>query len=173
MKALERILTWITKTMDHAAGYLLLPVIFVTVVTDVTLRFVFNEPLSWGLELNEFLLFPLFVLGLPECSRTNGHIRMDLLAANVPARLQGIFDACYSVCGIFIFYLLAKSSLDRFQFDYSLERVSDELSLPLWLPHLFMLFICGLLIVYLALRAVANVLGLRAFPGHDTLPGEG
>ncbi|MEM8730691.1 MAG: TRAP transporter small permease [Pseudomonadota bacterium] len=159
--------------MDFAAGYVLLPVIFVTVVTDVTLRFVFNEPLTWGLELNEFLLFPLFVLGLPECSRTNGHIRMDLLAANVPVRLQGIFDACYSVCGIFIFYLLAKSSLDRFQFDFGLGRVSDELALPLWLPHMFMLFICGLMIVYFTLRAIANVLGFQAFSGRASLPGEG
>lgn len=158
--------------MDYCAGYVLLPVIFLTVVTDVTLRFVFNEPLRWGLELNEYLLFPLFILGLPECSRTNGHIRMDLLASNMPPRLQGVFDACYSICGIFIFYLLAKSSLDRFQFDFSLSRVSDELALPLWLPHLFMLSICCLLMGYFALRAVANLLGRREFPGHLALSQE-
>ncbi|MEM9196878.1 MAG: TRAP transporter small permease [Pseudomonadota bacterium] len=165
MKQLETILIAIMKTMDFLAGYVLLPVIVITVVTDVSLRFLFNAPLRWGIELNEYLLFPVFVLGLSECCRTNGHIRMDLLASNMPARLQGVFDACYAVCGIFIFFLLARSSLEKFQFDFELDRVSDELSLPLWLPHLFMLSLCCFLIFYFALRAIAGLLGRPEFSG--------
>ncbi|MEL6233367.1 MAG: TRAP transporter small permease [Pseudomonadota bacterium] len=172
MRRLEQILIVIMKAMEYCASYILLPIIVVTVVTDVSLRFVFNAPLRWGIELNEFLLFPLFVLGLPQCCRTNGHIRMDLLASNMPPRLQGVFDACYALCGIFIFFLLARSSLEKFQFDFELDRVSDELSLPLWLPHLFLLALCCFLIFYFALRAVAGVLGRAEFSGPITVAKE-
>ncbi len=56
------------------------------VTADVVLRYVFNAPLSWGLEVSSHLLLLFFLLGLAQSFRAGDHISMELVAAHIPRR---------------------------------------------------------------------------------------
>ena len=169
MEKIDRIFTAVSRTMDQISGLIILPLIFCVVIVDVVLRYLFNSPFIWALEFNTWMLLLVFIFALPECTRQNGHIRMELVVSNLSPRLQAIFDVAYVACAIWIFYMLAGHAWEEFLFDFELDRVTEYVQLPIWLHHLLMFGMCVVLIAYYALRLVASVLGSNAFSRTDAI----
>lgn len=163
MEKIGRIVSALSRTLDQIGGLVILPAIFFVVIVDVILRYVFNAPFIWSLEFNEWMLLVMFMMAIPECTRQNGHIRMELIVANLSPRLQSGLDVVYVLCGMGVFILLAWHSWKEFLYNYNLNRVTEYLQLPLWLHHLIIVAVCVLLIVYYALRLVTSVLGANEF----------
>ena len=170
MKKLDSLFLGLSQTMDRVAGFIVLPAIFFIVVVDVVLRYVFNSPLLWSLELSEWLLLLTFAFALPECTRQNGHIRMELIVNNFSHRAQAIVDILYSAGAIWIFYLLGRRSYRQFLYDFGLGRTTENLHLPVWALHFAVLFVCAVLIFYYVMRLIANAIGSEAFT-RDELAG--
>ncbi len=169
MEKIEQIFTAVTRTMDQVAGLVILPAISTVVIVDVFLRYVFNEPFIWSLEFNEWMLLLIFALAIPECTRQNGHIRMELVVSNLSPRLQAAFDTVYVACAIWLFYLLGSHAWEEFLFDYELDRMTEYVQLPVWFHHLLMLGMCIILIVYFVLRLIATLLGAKEFSRTDAI----
>lgn len=49
------------------------------VCVDVVLRYIFNDPLAWGVEVCEYLLLYVTFLGAAWLLRQRGHVRVDIL----------------------------------------------------------------------------------------------
>jgi TRAP-type C4-dicarboxylate transport system permease small subunit len=84
-----------TKTFDRilvalfwVAGGLLM---FVTIGTcvDVLLRYSFNRPISWMLELTEYAMLYIPFLGAAFVLKEDGHIRIDLVITFLNERSRG------------------------------------------------------------------------------------
>ncbi len=163
METIEKIFTGLSKNLDRVAGLIILPAISVVVIVDVFLRYVFNSPFIWGLEFNEWMLLLIFALAIPECTRQNGHIRMELVIANLPPRVQAIFDSVYVACGIAIFFLLGRHAWEEFLFDYELGRITEYVELPIWGQHLAILVMCVILVIYYVLRLIATLMNAKEF----------
>src|SRR3546814_8599491 len=99
MRTLTDALRRLTIGLDRTAGWIILPVVFVVIMSDVALRYLFNAPLIWGLELSRYMLIGLFFFSLPECTRTHGHIRMDLVYIVMPDWLKNAVTVVYCVAG--------------------------------------------------------------------------
>ena len=168
MEKIEKVYVVASRTMDQIGGLIILPAIFFVVIVDVVLRYVFNSPFVWSLEFNEWMLLLLFMLAIPECTRQNGHVRMELIVANLPPRMQSFFDGVYAFCAIAIFSMLARHSWGEFLFDYQLGRATEYLQLPLWFRHFLIFTVCVLLIIYYVLRLVANIRGLKEFSRSES-----
>ena len=164
LRRAEIVVIAITMTLDKIGGWIILPAIFSVVIVDVVLRYVFNSPLVWSLEFNRWMLFLMFVAGIPECTRQNGHIRMELLAVNLSARMQVLLDAVYTICAAAVFFLLAQSAYKSLMLSLKFNRVTEYLSLPVAVTYAVTLAVCVIMIVYYALRLIAGVLGAREFP---------
>lgn len=167
MQKIDAVFTGITNTMDRISGLVVLPAISVVVITDVFLRYIFNAPLIWALEFNEWMLLLVFALSIPECTRQNGHIRMELVVGNLSPRLQAWFDSAYVFCAIWLFYLLGRHAWEEFLFDYELDRITEYVQLPIWFHHLLIFAMCVTLILYFALRLLATILDAKEFSRTD------
>jgi TRAP-type C4-dicarboxylate transport system permease small subunit len=167
METIERFFNRVSKTLDRFAGLVILPAISVVVIVDVFLRYVFNSPFIWSLEFNEWMLLMIFALAIPECTRQNGHIRMELVIANLPPRAQALLDTVYVACGIALFYLLARHEWEEFLFNYELNRITEYVELPIWGQHLALFGMSVILIIYFVMRLVATLLSAKEFSRTD------
>lgn len=163
MIKIEKYYRIIAATLDWVGGIVLLPAMSVVVLLDVFLRYGFNSPFIWGMEFTEWALLLVFIFAIPACTQNHGHVRMELLIGNVGPYPQKLMSLFYCFSGLFIFYLLAKYSLEEFIFDYELERVTEYLSLPVWLHSGGMFVISVLLIIYFVLRVMCVFIPTEAF----------
>ncbi len=163
METIEKIFVGLSRNLDRFSGLVVLPAVTVVVITDVFLRYVFNSPFIWSLEFNEWMLLMIFALAIPECTRQNGHIRMELVIANLSPRVQAILDSVYVACGIGLFYLLARHEWEEFLFSYELNRITEYVQLPVWGQHLAIFIMCVILIFFYVMRFIATLLGAKQF----------
>ncbi len=66
---------------------------------DSVLRYAFNNPLGWVVEVNEYLLLYVTFLGAPWLLRQDGHVRVDLLFAYMSERTARRLTLWTSVLG--------------------------------------------------------------------------
>ncbi|MGY9015029.1 MAG: TRAP transporter small permease [Rhodospirillales bacterium] len=163
MEAIEIYLGKLTGFMDKVGGLVILPLISIVVILDVGLRYIFNSPFIWGLEFTEWGLLLVFLFAIPECTRTHGHVRMELLIRAVNPYSQKLLSLFYCASGMFIFFLLARHGWEEFWFDFELGRVTEYLSLPYWAWTGTMFLISVILLAYYALRIIAVFIKTDAF----------
>jgi TRAP-type C4-dicarboxylate transport system permease small subunit len=158
MKALDKYFMWVATALDMIGGWLVLPAITILVMIDVVLRYVFNSPFIWTLEFSEWSLLLVFLFALPECTRVDGHVRMDLVTNLMTDRWRGIFSLAYFAVGFWIFYLLGRHEWDEFWFDYGFNRVTEFLELPVWVHSFAILTTSVLMGVLFLIRAIERLL---------------
>ena len=169
MESIEKAFILLSKNLDRIGGLIVLPAISTIVIVDVFKRYVFNDPWIWSLEFNEWMLLLIFAFAIPECTRQNGHVRMELLISNLPKRSQETMDVVYVLCAISIFYLLGFHAWEEFLFDYELKRITEFVRLPIWGHHLAILCMCAILILYYVLRLVATIFNFGEFTRTESV----
>ena len=72
-------------------------------VADVFLRYFFNAPISGTTEITEFMLVVVFP-ALAWCAVTGKMVKVDLLMAHFPSRVQAIVDSItlFLALGVFV-----------------------------------------------------------------------
>jgi TRAP-type C4-dicarboxylate transport system permease small subunit len=169
MESIEKAFILLSKNLDRIGGLIVLPAISTIVIVDVFKRYVFNDPWIWSLEFNEWMLLLIFAFAIPECTRQNGHVRMELLISNLSKRSQETMDVVYVLCAISIFYLLGFHAWEEFLFDYELKRITEFVRLPIWGHHLAILGMCAILILYYLLRLVATIFNFGEFTRTESV----
>ena len=160
MKVLDKYFTWAATALDMIGGWVVLPAISILVMIDVVLRYVFNSPFIWTLEFTEWCLLLVFLFALPECTRVDGHVRMDLVTNYMSERLRSIFSLAYFAVGFWIFYLLGRHEWEEFLFDFEFDRVTEFLELPIWVSSLAVLVTSFLMGFLFLMRATQCLLQL-------------
>jgi C4-dicarboxylate transporter DctQ subunit len=125
----------ISWALDRAAAYVFLPVMTFIMLMEVIGRYVFNSPFIWSLEGVSHLLIIVFLCGIPECTRKNGHIRMDLLNRQLPDRARRAVEVLYAVIGITVFALIAKKAGSEIGYLKSLPKTTEFLGLQIWMYY--------------------------------------
>ena len=88
----------ILVSLFWVAGGLL---VFSTVGTciDVILRYCFNRPIHWMLEITEYIMLYLPFLGAGLVLKEEGHIRVDILTSHFSERMRKRIDIMTSFVG--------------------------------------------------------------------------
>jgi C4-dicarboxylate transporter DctQ subunit len=93
-----------------AAGAALLFVgITLAICAEVLLRYGFNSPIRWVVEISEYALLWITFLGAAWVLRSGGHVRVDIM-------LQYLSPAALRVCGLFSAAAGALTTLVLFAF---------------------------------------------------------
>jgi len=169
MEKIEKAFLFVSRNLDKLGGLIVLPAISTIVIVDVFKRYVLNDPWIWSLEFNEWMLLLIFAFAIPECTRQNGHVRMELLISNLPKRSQEAMDVVYILCAITLFYLLGHHAWEEFLFDYDLGRITEFVRLPIWGHHLAIFGMCVILIIYYVLRLIATIFNFGQFTRTDSV----
>lgn len=151
----------VSRALDRLGGLVVLPAMTIMMTLDVILRYFFNSPLIWGLELAEHLLIIVFLCSILEATRSDGNIRMDLLYINMPPRAQKAVGVLTATCGIVVFVLLASKAAADIPFRYSIPETTEYLHLPIWAYFAAILVVSALMALYFALRIVAMFVGFQ------------
>ena len=168
--AVARLHAWLGRlslALKRFGALFLLPLMTLVITFDVVMRYVFNAPLSWGLEAASWLLILVFISGMIEGFRRNAHVQMDLVHRRLPVAARKAVGVVYVGLVIIVFGLLIKKMVAEIPFLYSLPEVSQYLGLPKWIFFAAIVAVSGLVIAYFLLCLVEIVLSRRVDVGED------
>lgn len=153
-----------------AVGCLMLFSLMMVVVTDVSLRYLFNKPLAWSYEIISSYLMPgLFFMAASHTLRSNAHVCVDILHNYVGRKTRRVFEALSSTLATPVFGLAAWVSAQNTLKDLEAGSVSSSgMELPTWTISLLLPIGFGLLALRLALHAWGHIGSLVT--GRDLRP---
>jgi len=80
--------------------------IMLLITADVVLRFFFNSPIDWTLDISEILLLYIPFLTAAWVLKNDGHIRVDILYNMFSPRFRGVLNLLNSFLGMIVFLLI-------------------------------------------------------------------
>lgn len=107
MRAISAFMNGVTRLNDiigRLVAYLILP-IFIFLILEVFLRYLFGAPTVWTNELTQMLFGAYAVLSGGYILAHRGHVNVDLFHARFRPRIRATIDVLGSI--IFFFFVLA------------------------------------------------------------------
>lgn len=109
--------------------YLIVPVMLI----DVVMRYLFNAPTVWGMELATLLFGPYFLLAGPYVLHLKGHVAMDLVRQRLSIRADRLVElvnlpVVVAFCAILLWFS-APAAIDSWNY--------GETSFSAWNPPIW------------------------------------
>lgn len=103
---------------------------------DVVLRYFFNSPTIWALEISEYMLVFLAFAGAADIQAKKRHIKMDFFYTRFSQGMRLCLDTLFHVCMAAFSFLLLWSSLKMTATAYKYDSFSNSLlETPLYIPY--------------------------------------
>jgi TRAP-type C4-dicarboxylate transport system permease small subunit len=128
------------RVFDRLIGFtadlagLFIAFIVVSVCLEVVTRHVLNDPLSWTVEVTEYLQLYIAFFGAAVVLRDRGHVRLDLIVGKTGLRTRkvlGIVTNLLGVCTVGTIFLFSSRTVYR---TFMLGTpVIKALEIPKWL----------------------------------------
>ena len=110
---------WLTKSgtiFDRVIGAMaflaaiILVFVLLSVCLEVVLRYFFNRPTIWVVELSEYSMLFLAFLTAAWLLKEEGHVRIDVVLAQLEPKTQALFNIITSIlaavaCGVLVWYV--------------------------------------------------------------------
>ncbi len=84
-------ITALNRAAFHLAAFLIYAIVPI-MLFDVLMRYAFNSPTVWGMELALLLFGPYFLLAGPYVLHLKGHVAMDILRQRLSSPANRLFD---------------------------------------------------------------------------------
>jgi TRAP-type C4-dicarboxylate transport system permease small subunit len=137
---------WWRRRADDVA-VLLLAAMFVTFIIQVSFRYLFNNPLSWTLEVCLTTWLWAVFWGASFCIRDEEHVRFDMLYSAVRHPVRRVF-AGISAIAIVVGFVAAFPGTWRFVTFLSIKK-SASLRIPLvWVFCIYLVFMVATAFIY-------------------------
>lgn len=109
MTVCQKISHLLDKIMVGLAWFSGLLMIFslISVCVDVLLRYFFNRPSGWVLQISEYILLYIPFLASAYVLKTEGHIRVDIVLNLLGRRRAALLNTVTSVLGAGVLFVLA------------------------------------------------------------------
>ncbi len=137
----------ISKTLGRICMYMVLVMIAVLMLNAFT-RNVINMPLSWCVEMAQFILAAYYIVGGAYSMQLNDHVRMDLIYDRYSERTKAKIDMVTSFCLLFYLSVLLFGSISStmYAIEYGQRKFSE------WNPSMIpikVIMVCGILLMIL------------------------
>ena len=134
------------KTSDTGklVGEVILGGIVLLIVADIILRYVFNRPIAYTVEVVEVALSIIVFFGIIICTAQRGHVNMDILLTRFPRRVQGAVNSFLYLLSAGLFGLIAWRCVIYAMQLQDMGRVSIMLRLPSY-PFVLVIAFCSFL----------------------------
>jgi len=139
--------------ISDAGGWVgkgVLSVMVLLIVSDVILRYVFNQPIASSMELVELAMVVLVFTSIVVCTAKRGQLSIDVLVMLFPRQYQTVIDIIVHFIGAGLFGVIARQSFIRAIY---LSQISSEtvmLKLPYY-PFSLVIAVCSVLVSLLLL----------------------
>ena len=141
LNVVDNINEWIGKIV----GFLIITLTAI-IFFDVFLRYLFNSPIYWAMEINEYQLITLVLLTGGYTYLHNGHVRVDIIHSKWSKKTRAKVDLFTSLLVFLVCFVLVRYGIviayNSFIHHYTASTV---LASPLWPTH-FMIPLGALLL---------------------------
>ena len=107
-----------------------LAIMMFLMAADVIGRYLFNAPISGGLELVEFMMAIIVPIGIAYCAFNRSHVSVDMIVDRFPARLRRILDSLTTLVSIVFIGILCWQNILNVIETYNSKMTSAVLKLP-------------------------------------------
>jgi C4-dicarboxylate transporter, DctQ subunit len=106
LSKLENIFDSLIDILAFVSGVIF---IFITgsVCVDVIMRYFFNRPMIWVIEISEYLLVYMTFLAAAWVLKREGHVTVDVVTAQLKPKAQAITGIISSTVGVFVCLVIA------------------------------------------------------------------
>lgn len=131
-QGVARYLDAVTKLSFNVSA-MALAAMLLLVVNEVGMRYFFNAPTTWSMDVNQWLFALATMMALPEITRVNGNVAITILIDRMPEHRRLIamriillvsFVACLVAC-----YITGTETLRQFKFNITTTWVHP---IPKW-----------------------------------------
>ena len=108
MERLVQAREWIQRLTFHVCAvsmFTLIPMMLLT-TADVIGRTLFARPVSGAVELSQYMLAVVILLGLAYTQQAKGHPRVNLLVSKLPSLAQRVVEIIITMLCLFIVFIL-------------------------------------------------------------------
>lgn len=130
----EKRLHTVSRTLNWV-GMAFLVVMVLTVTVDVGGHYLFKQPLTGSTDFVEVMMVIVVFLGLGYCAALGGNVRVDVVHARLPKRVQAGLDIFTFAASTFIFALITWRLAAR-AWNIIQEPLSGPSTGTLQIPHL-------------------------------------
>ena len=144
MKALEGFQKGVHKVTYAVCAvgmFLAIPLMLITTF-DVLGRAIFNKPLPGTLELSEYMLAIIILLGAAYTQQVKGHVAVDFLTSRFSLKGQTI---CRIITDLASLFIIAIMTIYGYTEGISETTVTDQLRVPMW-PFKTLVAVGGLML---------------------------
>lgn len=100
-KAIQRL----TFFVCALSMFMLIPMMLLT-TTDVLGRTLFSRPIPGAVELSEYMLIVVILMGLAYTHQVKGHPRITLVVSRLPVQLQAALEILVNLLSLFIIFIV-------------------------------------------------------------------
>jgi TRAP-type C4-dicarboxylate transport system permease small subunit len=117
-------------------GQAVLAFMVITICYDTLMRYCFNAPTSWSLEINTFLIIYIAVMAAADVQREDAHIRITFFTDKIGPGTQRVIRTVIGLvgavfCGVMAWYG-GQQMLQAAEYG---ERVSSSMGTPIFIPY--------------------------------------
>ena len=150
---------WLSP-IENATNFVAATFIFLLMllgVAQVTLRTIFEIPISGYIDLVELSMAGMAFLGAAYTQRLGGHVRMELVIGNLKGRAYWMAEIIGLIVGMAIIAILTWYSAEHFLRSYQLGDTSIDAEFPVWPSKLLVPIAFGLWFVRLLIQLAGSI----------------
>jgi len=125
---LSALLRLVERLID-AAAIAAFSGIFLCVIAQVVLRYIFNNPLTWSEELARYLFIWCAFLGWLVASRRHSHLAMTFVVDRLPGSVQTVIGVLIQAATLWFAWLLGSRGLQLVRNNWDVENVAVPFNL--------------------------------------------
>ncbi len=130
MKKINDVIDVIVKNLNWIGAIVLFCMMLLTGL-DVTLRYVFNNPILGSMEITEYMMVIVVCFGIAYCAVFRDHVRVDLVTSHLPARVQNILNIIASLVFLQLYVIITWQAIMQ-GFEHAKHNLS---SMTLYIPE--------------------------------------
>ena len=96
------------------------------VVVDTCLRYFFNSPLHWGMEMDRILMLFMVMPAAGYCFLHGGHVKVDVFYQKFPVRAKAVVDLITNLFLLALCVVLVKYGGNMVWKSFAIHEVSSE-----------------------------------------------
>jgi TRAP-type C4-dicarboxylate transport system permease small subunit len=107
---------FLARPMGRILNYIAAFVLFVMMILtgiDVTLRYLFNAPITGSFEITQYILPIVIAFGLAQCALEKGHVSVELIISSLPDRTKAFMNSIAYLLFFALYALITWQSLLR------------------------------------------------------------
>lgn len=129
LQHMDSVIASVSRIMSIIGAFVVLAMMLL-VVADVSLRSLFNRPITGSIELVELMMLMIISLGIAYVQYKKTNITVDLLMKNLSQKIQVIVSSFIYFLSLGIISLLVWQAFVHFQFFADTDRYTVLLKLP-------------------------------------------